>query len=58
MLRAIPRPSPVTFTNFGDKKTINFCAQTGQRRWKIDNILYGDGDSLMKWLKGHLPDKA
>lgn len=42
---------PVTFTNFGEKKTINFSLKRASGAWKIDNILYGDGDSLMKWLK-------
>lgn len=41
----------VTFTNFGDKKTVNFALKQAAGAWKIDNILYGDGDSLLKWLK-------
>lgn len=41
----------VTFTNFDDKKTINFALRQSNGAWKIDNILYGDGDSLLKWLK-------
>lgn len=42
---------PVTFTNFDRKVTINFSLVTVNGGWKIDNILYGEGDSLMKWLK-------
>lgn len=40
-----------TFTNFGNKKTVNFSLKQTAGAWKIDNILYGDGDSLLKWLK-------
>lgn len=41
----------VTFTNFGEKKTIDYELKLVGGNWKIDNILYGKGDSLMKWLK-------
>lgn len=47
----------VTFTNFGEKKTINYALKLVSNAWKIDNILYGDGDSLLKWLKDTYPDK-
>ncbi len=40
-----------TFTNLGEKKTVNFALKQTNGAWKIDNILYGDGDSLLKWLK-------
>lgn len=46
---------PVTFTNFGDKKTITFALKQEKSGWRIDNILYGDGDSLLKWLKDTYP---
>ena len=42
---------PVTFTNFGTKQTVTFNLKQTGSAWKIDDISYGDGDSLMKWLK-------
>ncbi len=48
---------PVTFTNFGEKKTINYSLKLENNAWKIDNIFYSDADSLMKWLKDTYPDK-
>jgi hypothetical protein len=42
---------PVTFTNYGQKVTVNFALKRVGAAWKIDNILYGSGDSLLKWLK-------
>ena len=41
----------VTFTNFGDKKTITYALKQVGPAWKIDDIKYGGGDSVMKWLK-------
>lgn len=41
----------VTFTNYDQKQTITFALKAVGDAWKIDNILYGNGDSLMKWLK-------
>lgn len=41
----------VTFTNFGEKQTVNFALKLTGGIWKIENIAYGSGDSLMKWLK-------
>lgn len=49
---------PVTFTNFGTKQTITFSVKKIGDAWKIDNISYSDGDSLMKWLKETYPDKG
>lgn len=49
---------PVTFANFGEKKTITFALKQVSGAWKIDNINYGGGDSLMKWLKETYPDTA
>jgi hypothetical protein len=45
----------VTFTNVGEKKTVNFELKQVGGSWKIDNILYGKGDSLMKWLTDTYP---
>lgn len=42
---------PVTFTNFGQKQTITFSLKQINTGWKIDDIGFGGGDSLMKWLK-------
>ena len=42
---------PVTFTNFGKKVTVTFSLTRVGDNWRIDNILYGGGDSLLKWLK-------
>lgn len=47
---------PVTFTNFGDKKTVTFSLKMENNAWKISNIGYGDGDSLLKWLQDTYPD--
>lgn len=41
----------VTFTNFGEPKTIKFEMSAGTDAWKIDNIVYGSSGSLLKWLK-------
>lgn len=41
---------PVTFTNFGEKQTLTFSLKQANGSWRIDNISYGGGDSLMKWL--------
>jgi hypothetical protein len=49
---------PVTFTNFGDKKTITFSLKMVDNAWKISNIGYAEGDSLLKWLKDTYPDSA
>ncbi len=48
---------PVTFTNYGKKQTVTFTLKQTGSAWKIDDIGYGDGDSLMKWLKDTYPDK-
>ncbi|MEO7538791.1 MAG: DUF3828 domain-containing protein [Pyrinomonadaceae bacterium] len=41
---------PVTFTNFGQKQTLNFALKRVAGAWKIDNIKFSAADSLMKWL--------
>ncbi len=48
---------PVTFTNFGDKQKVDFLLKLVNGSWRIDDIEYGKGDSLMKWLKDTYPDK-
>ena len=40
----------VTFTNFGKKEAIDFSLRKVGGAWKIDNILYGKGETLRKWL--------
>jgi len=39
-----------TFLNFGEKQTVSYSLKLLNGAWKIDNIGYGGGDSLMKWL--------
>ena len=48
---------PVTFTNFGKKETVTFALKQVGAAWKIDDIKYGNTDSLMKWLKDTYPAK-
>ncbi|MEO7673411.1 MAG: DUF3828 domain-containing protein [Pyrinomonadaceae bacterium] len=48
---------PVTFANYGTKQTVTFTLKQNGTAWKIDDIGYGGGDSLMKWLKNTYPDK-
>lgn len=49
---------PVTFTNFGNKVAVTFSLKQVAQSWRIDNIHYGDGDSLMKWLKDTFAEKG
>lgn len=42
---------PVTFTNYGQKVAITHSLKRTGGVWKIDNISYGGGDNLLKWLK-------
>ncbi|MEP6789502.1 MAG: DUF3828 domain-containing protein [Acidobacteriota bacterium] len=37
---------PVTFTNYGNKVTITFLLKQVESSWKIDDIKYGEGDTL------------
>ena len=48
----------VTFTNFGEKMTILYSLKLIDGAWKIDNIDYGGGSSLMKWLKDTYSNKS
>jgi hypothetical protein len=42
---------PVTFENFGEKKTITFMLTKGTIGWRIDDIDYGGGRTLMSEFK-------
>ena len=44
---------PVTFTNFGEKKTVNFALKRANGAWKIDNIKYSADHNLLKWIKSN-----
>jgi hypothetical protein len=49
---------PVTFENFGKNVTITFSLKQVNKVWKIDDIKYMRGDSLMKWLRDTYPGGA
>lgn len=40
----------VTFTNFKEKKGLKFVLTRVGSNWKIENIFYDRGGSLMEWL--------
>jgi hypothetical protein len=42
---------PVTFENFGEKKTITFLLSKGAAGWRIDDIDYGGGRTLVSEFK-------
>lgn len=42
----------VTFENFGQKNTIVFILVNGRTGWRINDLDYGDGDTLRGYLKG------
>lgn len=42
---------PVTFTNFGQKKTVTFALVKENGKWKIDDIGYGADYTLVSMLK-------
>lgn len=42
---------PVTFTNFGQKKTVTFALVKEGGKWKIDDISYGADYTLVSMLK-------
>lgn len=56
VIKADAATVPVTFLNFGKKVTITFSLKQENKAWKIDNISYTRGDSLMKWLTETYPD--
>jgi len=42
---------PVTFENFGEKKTVTFLLAKGTAGWRIEDIDYGGGRTLMSEFK-------
>ncbi|QYO67163.1 DUF3828 domain-containing protein [Leptolyngbya sp. 7M] len=42
---------PVTFTNFGERVSINYKLRSINNVWKIDDIMYSPKDGLAAWLK-------
>lgn len=48
----------VTFTNFGEKKTVKFLLKQSNSSWKIDDIIWPENDSMVKVLKESYPDKG
>lgn len=51
---------PANFTNYGEKRTVTFALKRVADNWKIDDIKYLEGNSLLKILKAHFastPDK-
>jgi len=42
---------PVTFENFGEKKTITFMLTKGANGWRINDIDYGGGRTLVSDFK-------
>lgn len=41
----------VTFENFGKKQKLKYSLLMEKGNWKIDDIDYGEGQTLVKWLK-------
>jgi hypothetical protein len=39
-----------SFENFGQKEVVTFIMRQEKAVWKIDNIRYRDGSSLLSWL--------
>ncbi len=52
IVRAASAEVPVSFTNFGEKHQIVFKLLMEKAGWKISDITYDDGTSLLKILKG------
>jgi hypothetical protein len=44
---------PVTFTNYGTKVTVKFALKMAGTAWKIDDIIWPEGDTLVKTLKAN-----
>ena len=42
---------PVIFTNYGEKKTVKFSLKLVNSSWKIDDIIWPEGDSMVKVIK-------
>jgi hypothetical protein len=49
---------PVTFLNFEAKQKVTFALKMVDGNWRIDDIKYPKGDSLMKWLTDTYPADA
>ena len=49
---------PVTFENFGKKQTFTYALVKESGNWKIEDIKYDDGYSLVKILKGDSTNKS
>ena len=41
----------VTFTNYGEKKTVKYNLKLVANTWKIDDIIWPEGDSMVKVFK-------
>jgi hypothetical protein len=44
---------PVNFTNFGEKRTVTFKLKMANNAWKIDDIIWPEGDSMVKVIKDY-----
>ena len=41
----------VTFTNFGEQKTLTFVLRSGPSGWRINDIDYGGHGTIRGWFK-------
>ena len=48
---------PVNFTNFGQKRTVTFTLKMVKDSWKIDDIKWPEGDSMVKIIKENYSTK-
>ena len=49
---------PVTFENYGKKQTINYSMTQQKSAWKISDINYGEGNTLLKYFKDDAKNAA
>jgi hypothetical protein len=49
---------PVNFTNYGQKVTVTYKLKLINSAWKIDDIIWPEGDSMVKVLKDSLKDTS
>ncbi|MEO6654861.1 MAG: DUF3828 domain-containing protein [Pyrinomonadaceae bacterium] len=49
---------PVNFTNYGQKNTITFLLKMVSGSWKIDDIKWPEGDSMVKVIKDNYPSPS
>jgi len=47
---------PVNFTNYGQKVTVKFLLKMVGTEWKIDDIIWPEGDSMVKVIKDNYSD--